>query len=160
MDRAALSSIRRLSDAAGLSHNAVTRVVHGDSLPEAETVSALASALRVPESTIYKLTHGQDITPRAWEPPAEVHRLTKREQDALTEMIRSIAAGRDKGKQVGHHDDTSNTQAAGNAATEDELARRRRPGWDFEYESQREDKRAAAKPVDGIGMGEIPDEST
>lgn len=106
MDAAQLPSIRRLSEAAGLSHNAVTRVVHGDSLPGDETVSALASALRVPASKIYELTHGQDITARPWSPPAEVQRLTRREQDALSEMIRSMAAARDQ-EEVRDHEQPS-----------------------------------------------------
>lgn len=106
MDAAGISSLRRLSEAAGIAHTGATRVVHGDSLPNDETVSALASALRVPASKIYELTHGQDITARPWSPPAEVQRLTRREQDAISEMIRSMAAARDP-EEVGDHEQRS-----------------------------------------------------
>lgn len=106
MDAAGLTSLRRLSEAAGLSTTTASRAVHGDLVPNDETVSALATALRVPASKIYELTHGQDITARPWSPPAEVQRLTRREQDAISEMIRSMAAARDQ-EEVGDHEQRS-----------------------------------------------------
>ena len=121
MDKAGLSSIRRLAERAGMSQTTASRTVHGDHLPSDETVDAMAKALRVPAKEIYKLTHGQEIQSRPWEPPAEVQRLTKREQDAVTEMIRAMAAGREEQKDVmGNAEQPAPMyQAAGSAAAED-----------------------------------------
>lgn len=116
MDAAGIASLRRLSELAGLAHTGATRVVHGDTLPNPETVTALASALRVPESTIYKLTHGKDITTREWAPPAEVQRLSKREQDALTEMIRAMAASHEREDVTGNDNPAPITQAEDTSA--------------------------------------------
>lgn len=120
MDAAGISSLTRLADKAGLSQTTVSRTAHGDHTPGADTITALAATLSVPESTIYKLTHGRDIASRPWSPPAEVQRLSKREQDALTEMIRAMAAGREEQEEVGRHGDAApNRQAAGSAAPEE-----------------------------------------
>ncbi len=120
MEKAGLSSIRRLAERAGMSQSTASRTVHGDHTPGDETINALAKALRVPAKEIYKLTHGQEIQPRAWEPPTEVHRLSKRTQDALTELIRAVAAEQGHGEEVGHRGDAAPmNQAAGSAATED-----------------------------------------
>lgn len=110
MDSAGLSSLRRLSETAGLSVSATSRVVHGDSLPAAETVTALSTALRVPESTIYKLTHGKDVHTRSWTPPTEIYRLSKRSQDAVTEMIRALASEQDQQRQTRSDDDSNDDE--------------------------------------------------
>lgn len=120
MERAGLSSIRRLAERAGMSQSTASRTVHGDHIPGDETVNALANALRVPAKDIYKLTHGHDIQARPWTPPAEVQRLSKREQDALTEMIRAMAAGRDQDEEVveDEHDSAPMNQADQPSATD------------------------------------------
>ncbi|MBP2317352.1 transcriptional regulator with XRE-family HTH domain [Nesterenkonia lacusekhoensis] len=153
MDAAGVSSLRRLSEAAGIAHTGATRVVHGDNLPSAETVDALAGALNVPASTIYKLTHGQDISTRSWEPPADVHRLTKREQDLVTEMIRVLASAHDQsGEGEEHADGSAAMNRAAGSAAEDELEARRAergvtrkhtPPW------EREETAATEGPDDG-----------
>ncbi|WP_147107222.1 helix-turn-helix domain-containing protein [Nesterenkonia populi] len=122
LDKVGIASLNRLAELANLSTTTVTRTVHRDHQPGDDTVAALAAALRVPESDIYKLTHGRSLTVRTWEPPHEVSRLTKREQDALTEMIRSMAAGREEREElVGSADSTAPmNQAAGSAAEEDQ----------------------------------------
>lgn len=100
LDAAGISSLRRLAEVTSLSPSAVARLVHGDSTPNPETVTAVATALRVPESSIYQLTHGHDIEVRKWEPPAEVNRLSKRSQDAITEMIRALVAEQEQREDV------------------------------------------------------------
>lgn len=119
MDHVGISSLRELAVRADISTSATSRVVHSDSVPGDETVAALAAALHAPESTIYELTHGQGITPRTWSPPTEVQRLSRREQEALTEMIRAMAAGRVDTEKVGDHSERS--------APIDELAQQREP---------------------------------
>ena len=119
MDEAGVSSLTRLAEVAGLSQTTVTRTVHRDHTPGDSTITALAKALRVPAKEIYKLTHGQEIQSRPWEPPAEVHRLSKRSQDAVTEIIRAMAAEQAQGEEVmgnAEHPAPMN-QAAGSAAT-------------------------------------------
>lgn len=121
MDAAGISSLTRLAEKAGLSQTTVTRTVHRDHTPGDHTIATLAKTLRVPTKEIYKLTHGQEIQSRPWEPPTEVQRLSKREQDAITEMIRAMAAGREEQKDVmGNAEHPAPMyQAAGSAATED-----------------------------------------
>lgn len=144
MDAAGVSSLRRLADLAGIAHTGATRVVHGDNLPNAETVEALAKALNVPASTIYKLTHGQKVEVRHWHPPAEVHRLTKREQDAVTEMIRVIASAHDQREDVGDDDSSAAISGAGGTPAEDDKVHH----LSFEDEDLTEEERfgAAAAP--------------
>lgn len=120
LDSAGISSLNRLASIADLSQTTATRVVHGDHQPNAETVAALASALRVPDSTIYKLTHGKKIATREWAPPAEVQRLSRREQDALTEMIRAMAASREREDVTGNDNPAPITQAEDTSAAPDD----------------------------------------
>lgn len=121
MDAAGISSLTRLAEKAGLSQTTVTRTVHRDHTPGDHTIATLAKTLRVPAKEIYKLTHGQEIQSRPWEPPTEVHRLSKRSQDAVTEIIRAMAAEQAQGEDVmgnAEHPAPMN-QAAGSAATDD-----------------------------------------
>ncbi len=82
----------------GYVHTGVTRVIHGDVTPNDETIAALAEALHVELATIYRLVGNDKASGRYWQPPAEVHRLNRREQDAVAEIIRVLAASKEAGE--------------------------------------------------------------
>jgi len=86
-----LTSIRRLADAAGISHPVVARIMHGEGTPNDASIVAVAKALGVDPSRIYELAHmaaPKEAGP--YEPPEEAARLTTRQREALTEIIRAM----------------------------------------------------------------------
>lgn len=92
MDPRGFESLRDLGTAAGLSHTAVAKVVHGQSKNvRDETVRSLARALSVDMGTIYELINKPVDYASPWSPPAESQRLTRRQRSALEELMRSMA---------------------------------------------------------------------
>lgn len=73
-----------------------------------------------------------------WSPPEEVHRLSGRQQDALTELIRAIAAGQERGDGDGRDAAPMNADELGSRRTG-----RKRAEW------QKISPRAAREDRDG-----------
>ena len=65
---------------------------HHPANPEESTLRALSRAFDVPLERL-QMAAGVTVGGADWTPPMEVSRLTKRQQNALTELIRAIAAG-------------------------------------------------------------------
>lgn len=101
-------SWNRLAELAGVSTSTITLMVEGRRKTSLETVRKVADALRVSPSEVGKwLGREQDVRP--WDVPAEVELLTERQQKALTELIRAIAAADTTGGE--HGGDTAATRA-------------------------------------------------
>lgn len=88
-------SFRGIATAAGVATTTVTRLIsEGRTSPE--TVTAVATALRVPEAKIYALANlsvHTDLGP--WSPPAEANQLGGAERSVLEDLIRVMAKGED-----------------------------------------------------------------
>lgn len=92
MDQKGMGSFRELGDAAGLSHTAVSRIAYGQSKHVRDTtVRAIADALGQDMETIYELINQPVDHASPWSPPAESQRLTRRQRNALEELVRSMA---------------------------------------------------------------------
>ena len=61
--------------------------------PDETTLRALADAYDVPYAKIQRAA-GVPVGAGPYQPPAEAARLTRREQEAITELIKAIAAGK------------------------------------------------------------------
>lgn len=85
-------SLSRLAEEAGVHTTTVSRMVKGTSTTRPEHVAAVAEALRVDVRIVSEWVNQDRSEARPYEVPAEVNLLTKRQQEALTELIRSIAA--------------------------------------------------------------------
>src|SRR5699024_780425 len=85
-------SFSRLAEAAGLHTTTVSRLVRGVGKPKPGVVEAVAAALGVDVRFVAEWVQQARTESRPYEPPAEVNLLTRREQDAVTELIRAIAA--------------------------------------------------------------------
>lgn len=110
-------SMGALATAAGLHTTTVSRMVHGKGSPDPANVAAVAGALRVDVVVVSRWVDQARSQTEPYTPPPEADLLSRRQQEAVTELIRSIAA-RDE-KAGGEHVDSSasNTRAAGSAAT-------------------------------------------
>lgn len=96
MEQRGYSSVRRLAEAAGISHTAVSRVLHGEGNPSDESVIAIAGALDVVPSKAFQMLGvavREDAQP--YEPPPEAARLTRRQRKAVDEVIRLLVAAED-----------------------------------------------------------------
>lgn len=122
-------SFSRLAEAAGLHTTTVSRLVNGVGTPKPGVVEAVAKALRVDVRFVAEWAHQVRTESKPYEPPAEVNLLTRREQDAITELIRSIAA------REARADDPSTT------STETE------PDDDMEAEPDKEPNNARTRPT-------------
>ncbi len=83
------ANISELARKAGLAVETVRRVVHGIGTPGPETVAALVDKLG---ADVEDWT-GQHVTAGPYVPPSESALLTGPQRDALTDLIRAIAAG-------------------------------------------------------------------
>ena len=95
MERRGIGSLRHLARLADLSPATLSRAVHGDSVPNDETVRAVADALGIGLPDTYTLFGGESPDAAPYVPPAEANRLTARQRRAIDEMIRAITAGRE-----------------------------------------------------------------
>lgn len=73
------------------------RGIHPDH-PDEETLEALSRAFDLPLAKVQEAA-GVPVGAGHWEPPPEVTRLSKRQQKALTELIRSMAEESSDGRQ-------------------------------------------------------------
>jgi transcriptional regulator with XRE-family HTH domain len=73
------------------------RGIHPDH-PDEETLEALSRAFDLPLAKVQEAA-GVPVGAGPWEPPPEVTRLSKRQQKALTELIRSMAEESSDGRQ-------------------------------------------------------------
>lgn len=91
MESKNLGSIRQLADKSGVSHPAIARLIHREGVTKDENIIAVAHALGVTPAKIYELA-GIDAPTEAgpYEPPEEAARLTTRQREALTELIRAM----------------------------------------------------------------------
>lgn len=80
---------RGIGEASGLSHVTVRRLIaQGRTSPA--TISKVAGALGVEESTVYQWA-GMPVSDWGpWVPPREAHKLNPRAREALDELIRAI----------------------------------------------------------------------
>lgn len=98
-------SWNRLAELAGVSTSTITLMVEGRRNTSLKTVAKVADALRVPTAEVAKWL-GREQEVRPYEVPSEVELLTERQQKALTELIRAIAADTAGGE---HGGDTAAT---------------------------------------------------
>lgn len=91
MESKNLRSIRQLADKSGVSHPAIARLIHREGITKDENIAAVATTLGVTPARIYELA-GMDAPSEAgpYEPPEEAARLTTRQREALTELIRAM----------------------------------------------------------------------
>lgn len=91
MESKNLGSIRQLADKSGVSHPAIARLIHREGVTKDENIVAVAEALGVKPARIYELA-GMNAPTEAgpYVPPEEAARLTTRQREALTELIRAM----------------------------------------------------------------------
>jgi len=97
-----------IGEAAGVPASTISRLMRGRS--SAETVAAVADALRVTEKAVLAAAKGMSLGP--WEPPLEAHLLTDIEREALSVLIRGLAAGREEQSDAGKPPKKSTSGAA------------------------------------------------
>lgn len=85
-------SLGQLAEAANLHTTTVSRMVHGKTAPSQARVQAVADALHVDPVEVSRWVRQARSVSTPYVMPAEVHQLTEREQQAITELIRSMAA--------------------------------------------------------------------
>jgi len=88
-------SMSRLAEAAGLHTTTVSRMVRETKQPDPENVAHVAKALRQDVREVSEWVRQAGTVAREYRVPAEVNLLTQREQDAISELIRAIAATRE-----------------------------------------------------------------
>lgn len=109
-----VASLRSLSEATDLHASTISDIVHGRRRPGTDTIAILVNALGVDvQDWVDAIV---ELGP--YQPPAESALLTKSQRDALTTLIRSIAA--EQRKAGGGHADgsASNTGAGATLATQ------------------------------------------
>jgi DNA-binding transcriptional regulator YdaS (Cro superfamily) len=85
-------SISRLAEEAGLHTTTVSRMIFGRATASARNVEAVANALGLSVVKVSGWVDQARTVPSPYQVPDEVHLLTERQQKALTELIRSMAA--------------------------------------------------------------------
>lgn len=110
--RQPLPSARQLADRLGVSTTTVMNMMHGESDTEHATVAAVAEALRVDVRTVAREVGQARSEQRPYTPPFEANLLSRRQQRAVSELIRAIAEER------GSHgrNAATTTQAGGSPA--------------------------------------------
>jgi hypothetical protein len=113
--------------------------------PDELTLKKLAEAYRLPLSKLQEAA-GVGVGAGPYQPPEEASRLTRRQQDAITELIMAIAA--DKGDTgVGDTEQKTSKAADGRTADAGSAAAPTgaRGGWTEDQEQTRPTKRRAKK---------------
>lgn len=107
MESKSIGSIRQLADKAGVSHPAVARLIHREGVTKDENIVAVAETLGVTPARIYELA-GMNAPSEAgpYVPPEEAARLTTRQREALTELIRAMVDPKAPAKQTVQDGDT------------------------------------------------------
>lgn len=87
-------SLSRLAEAAKLHPTTVSKMVRGVGRAKVENVAAVAAALNVDVREVFRWVKQARSQAEPYQMPAEVDLLTEREQEAISELIRAMAAGR------------------------------------------------------------------
>lgn len=88
-------SINRLAERANLHPTTVSRMVHGTRTSQTANVEAVADALRVDVVEVSRWVNRARSVSKPYQVPAEVNRLSDREQRALSELILAMAASKE-----------------------------------------------------------------
>ncbi|WP_159622711.1 helix-turn-helix domain-containing protein [Ruania rhizosphaerae] len=96
-------SWNRLAELADVSTTTITQMVEGKRRTSPQTIGKIADALHVDPERVSEWIGRDQPVRRAWEPPGEVNLLTARQQKALAELIRAMAAP-EREEVVGHAD--------------------------------------------------------
>lgn len=113
-------SLGALADKAGIHTTTVSRMVNGVGTARQRNVAAVADALGVDVVTVSAWVRQARSESEPYEAPEEVNLLTRREQEALTELIRAIAETRRVGEGDGNAapmNDAEGTSATPNVKT-------------------------------------------
>ena len=90
MDRAGLSSMRRLAAAVGVHTSTISAMIHGDRDTSPETVAKVAEVLGVDVVRVSRWVGQARTVAAPYQPPAEAALLTARQRKAVDELIRSM----------------------------------------------------------------------
>jgi len=90
------ASIGRLAAEAGLHKTTVSRMIRGDVDSSPANVQAVADALHVDVVEVSRWVKQARSVTKPYDIPPEVHQLDEREQRALTELIRAMAAAKER----------------------------------------------------------------
>lgn len=106
-------SARGISQAAGLSHVTVSRLINeGRTSPE--TIAAVAKALRITEAEVYEMANVPVSELGPWSPPMEAHLMSPRLRAAVTELIlAAVEQQQDMEGSGGHADSAAPMNDAG-----------------------------------------------
>lgn len=139
-------SLGALAEAAGLHTTTVSRMVHGRGNAKHENVVAVAEALRVDVVEVSSWVRQARTEEAPYEFPSEVHLLSRREQDAITELIRAMAEYRKDRESDGNPSPMSQAPVSG-AAVEGVRMRARTPSGPLPGSPSQEPKRSPGRPA-------------
>jgi hypothetical protein len=97
----AVPSIRALAEQADVAPETVRRMVWGERVPDPATVQAVAEALGVDSRKVADWVGQVRSVRRPYQAPSEANLLNDDEQDAITQLIRVMTAGRKRVEQQG-----------------------------------------------------------
>lgn len=122
-------SARALADAAGVHATTVLAMI-GGAASDPRSIHVVARALGRDPETVSGWIDPTRLVSDPWVPPDEAHLLDRRQRDALTELIRSMAAGQRSGERSGQQHPTPKSQAGGSPADDaSNRALRSLPGY-------------------------------
>ena len=117
MDRAGLSSLRRLGDAVGAHASTISAMIYGDRETSPDTVAKVAEVLGVDVRTVSAWVGQARTVAEPYAPPAEASLLSRRQREAVDELIRAMVVPDGKEKRDG----TAKTRAGDAGADVHEL---------------------------------------
>lgn len=88
MDKAGYTSIRQLAKAAGLNHTVVNPVIMKGTSTNPDNMAKIAAVLSTPVEELYFIKSGTRNRPLTL--PKGTEKLTERQKDAVSELIRSM----------------------------------------------------------------------
>jgi len=91
----ALPSLTALRDKSGVGPTTISNLIHGRGKPRPSTIRKVADALGEDATTIARWASIEQSVSKPYRPPDEADRLTHRERNAITELIRSMVDGRE-----------------------------------------------------------------
>lgn len=109
-------SLNQLGLVSGVHTTTVSRMVHGKGVPDPDNVARVAAALRRPVVEVSEWVRQARTEDQPYTPPSEVNLLSRREQDAINELIRAMAQSR-KGV-VGNAEHPAPTKSVPTGTTE------------------------------------------
>src|SRR5690606_6078848 len=138
-------STRSLAREVGVHVTTLTRMFSGTTDTDHSTVVEVARALKRSPVEVSAWARQARAEAQQWDPPAAVHQLTKREQDALTELIVAMVAARKDGEGVGNS--AASTRAGESPAVEGVRMRARTPSGPLPGSPSQERKRSPRRPA-------------